>query len=342
MLSRVADSMFWMSRYIERAENVARFIDVNWHLILDSSIREESQWLALVNTTGDLEVFEKREGAATRESVIQFLTFDTENANSILSCVRAARENARCIRDAISQEMWEQINMFYLMLNDSASGNKALVNPYDFFNEVKMASHLFVGINDTTMSHNEAWNFCRLGRYLERTDKTSRILDVKYYMLRAKLIENPSPSDDIQWAAMLKSASALEMYRKTHRQIQPDRVVEFLLLDREFPRAVLYCLNSASEALHQITGTVIGTHDCSAERRIGMLRSEVAYADVQEVLDKGLHEYVDALQTKLNTIDDAIYDTFFSMKPSPASQSQSQSQGTQTQSQSQTLAIAAK
>ena len=214
MLSRVADSMFWMSRYIERAENVARFIDVNWHLILDSSIREESQWLALVNTTGDLEVFEKREGAATRESVIQFLTFDTENANSILSCVRAARENARCIRDAISQEMWEQINMFYLMLNDSASGNKALVNPYDFFNEVKMASHLFVGINDTTMSHNEAWNFCRLGRYLERTDKTSRILDVKYYMLRAKLIENPSPSDDIQWAAMLKSASALEMYRK--------------------------------------------------------------------------------------------------------------------------------
>lgn len=324
MLSRVAESMFWMSRYVERAENVARFIDVNWNLTLDSSSRENEQWLALVNTTGDHAEFLKTYGQATRQNVIQFLTFDTTNPNSILSCVRAGRENARSVRDAISSEMWEQINIFYLMLNDSASGDKAMENPYEFFNQVKMASHLFVGVTDTTMSHNEGWNFCRLGRYLERTDKTSRILDVKYYMLQSS-----GGSDDIQWGAVLKSASALEMYRKRHLQILPDRVVEFLLLDREFPRAVLYCLKTADDALHAITGTPGGMYECQVERRLGLLCSEVGYSDVHEIIDAGLHDYVDSLQTKLNGIGDSIYDTFFSMKavqPTRASQSQTQAQ----------------
>src|SRR5437016_5785305 len=136
MLSRVADAMFWMSRYIERAENVARFVDVNWHLILDSSTKEEEQWMALVNTTGDSEDFIKHMGKATRENVIKYLAFDKSNSNSIFSCVRAARENARAIRETISSEMWEQINTFYLMMNDSASGDKALESPYDFFSKV--------------------------------------------------------------------------------------------------------------------------------------------------------------------------------------------------------------
>ena len=337
MLSRVADSMFWMSRYVERAENVARFIDVNWNLILDSSARENEQWLALVNTTGDDEEFLKKHGQATRQNVIEFLTFDTTNSNSILSCVRAARENARSVRDAISSEMWEQINIFYLMMNDSASGEKAMESPYDFFNQVKMASHLFVGVTDTTMSHNEGWNFCRLGRYLERTDKTSRILDVKYYMLQPGGATPAAASDDIQWGAVLKSASALEMYRKRHLQILPDRVVEFLLLDREFPRAVLYCLKTADDALHAITGTPPGLYECLVERRLGLLCSEVGYADVHDIIGVGLHEYVDSFQTKLNGIGDAIYDNFFSMKGAAqtvkASQSQSQTPSTQTQTQ---------
>lgn len=315
MLSRVADSMYWMSRYIERAENVARYVDVNWHLILDSSTKEEEQWMALVNTTGDRETFIERHGKATRENVIQFLTFDTANPNSIFSCVRAAREGARSIRDTISSEMWEQINTFYLMLNDSASGDKALESPYEFFSKVRLASHLFVGVTDTTMSHNEGWNFCRLGRYLERTDKTSRIVDVKYYVLLPNVNDNGINSlDAIQWAAVLKSASAMEMYRKRHRQILPDRVVEFLLLDREFPRAALQCVIAADEALHEITGTSRGMHECLAERRLGMLCSELIYADVHDILATGLHEYVDRLQTKLNGIGEAINETFFSMK----------------------------
>src|SRR5258708_3448962 len=236
MLSRVAESIFWMSRYIERAENVARFIEVNWHLVLDSGTTEEEQWHALVGTTGDHEIFAKSYGVCTRENVIQFLTFDRANLNSITSCVRAARENARSVRDVISCEMWEQINSFYLMLNDAAASSKAADSPYDFFNQVKNASHLFLGVTDTTMSHGEGWNFCRLGHLLERCDKTSRILDVKYYMLRSRT----GDADGIQWAAVLKSASGLEMYRKRHRQITPERVVEFLLLDPELPRAARY------------------------------------------------------------------------------------------------------
>ena len=310
MLSRVADSIFWMARYIERAENVARFIDVNWHLTLDFTGRQGEQWQPLVNTSGDDLSFHERYGEATQKNVIQFLTFDTANPNSILSCVRAARENARSIRDAISSEMWEQLNTFYLMLNDSASSGKALEAPSEFFTQVKMASHLFCGITDTTMSHNEGWNFCRLGRFLERTDKTSRILDVKYYMLRGP--GALAHSDDIQWAAVLKSASALEMYRKKHRRITPDRVVEFLLLDREFPRAVLACLNTADEALHAITRSPRGSYQCGAERQLGLLCAELAYAEVPKIVNS-LHDYLDDLQTKLNGIGDAVYETFFAM-----------------------------
>src|SRR2546425_4270247 len=169
MLSRVADSIYWMSRYVERAENVARFIDVNLQLMLDSSFGQlEQQWKPLVSTTGDDEAFEKRYGEATQPNVIRFLTFDGENPNSILSCLRAARENARTVREIISSEMWLQLNKFFLMVNNAASSQKGLESPPAFFTEVKLASHLFTGVTDDTMTHGEACNFCRLGRKLER------------------------------------------------------------------------------------------------------------------------------------------------------------------------------
>ena len=329
MLSRVAESTFWMSRYIERAENVARFIDVNWHLILDAGPGQGEQWQPLIETSGDTKTFAKKYSVANRENAIQFLTFDTDNPNSILSCVRAARENARTIRDVISSEMWEQLNTFYLMLNDSHSGGRALEAPYDFFSQVRMASHLFVGITDTTMSHGEGWHFLRMGRLLERTDKTTRILDVKYYILLPNAAEVGSSFDHIQWAAVLKSASALEMYRKRFRRILPDRVVEFLLLDREFPRAALHCLSKANESLHAITGSPIGGFGCRAEQRLGQVCSDLAFADVNRMIAGGLHEYLDRFQSELNEIGEAIYETFFSLEPAPANEAptQSQSQG---------------
>jgi uncharacterized alpha-E superfamily protein len=337
MLSRVADSIFWMSRYIERAENVARFIDVNWHLLLDSGNTEQAQWQPLVDTTGDREVFMERYGETTRNNVIRFLSFDQENPNSILSCVRAARENARTIRDVISSEMWEQINAFNLMLKDAALNTKAIESPYEFFNEVKMASHLFLGVTDTTMWRGEGWNFFRLGQLLERCDKTSRILDVKYYLL------NPSGSDSntdtIQWAAVLKSASGLEMYRKRHSRIVPDRVVEFLMFEPSFPRAAIYCVKTANESLHQITGTSMDRASCDAEIRMNEIWKEIAATSAQDAILDGLHQYIDALQTKLNLVGTAIRNDFFlSNDQQTIAEKQAQSQSTTangSQSQSQ-------
>jgi len=315
MLSRVANSIYWLSRYIERAENVARFIDVNLQMILDLPSGSTEQWAPLVIITGDDAPFAARYGAASRENVIQFLTFDPENPDSILSCLRTARENARTVREVISPEMWEQINTCYLMVNAAACESPALGSPYVFFNEVKKASLLFDGITDGTMLHGEGFHFYRMGRLLERADKTSRLLDVKYFILLPSAADVGTPLDDIQWAAVLRSASALEMYRKRHGHISPDRIVDFLLLDREFPRSVNYCLTGTNDSLHAITGTPIGMFRNPAEQHLGQLRAELAYADIRQIIGKGLHEFLDSLQSKLNLVDQYIFDNFFALRP---------------------------
>lgn len=315
MLSRVANSIYWMGRYIERAENIARFIDVNLHLILDSPIESKGQWDALIRVSGDNDLFEKKYGEPTRDNVINFLTFDRDNPNSIISSVSYARENARTVREVISSEMWTQINKFYYILLDAEKSDVALDTPYDFYNEIKLESHLFIGITDTTMSHGEAWHFDRLGRLLERADKTSRIMDVKYFMLLPRVEDVGTPIDNIGWAALLKSASAFEMYRKKYRRITPDDVTTFLIFDTKFPRSIRYCLHKAQVSLHEITGTVIGNFTNKAERRLGRLRSDLDYANIDEIISQGLHEFLDDFQIKLNNVGDAVYDTFFSLRP---------------------------
>jgi uncharacterized alpha-E superfamily protein len=310
MLSRVADSIYWMSRYIERAENVARFIDVNLNLMLDLPVGSAQQWQPLVDTTGDAKEFARRYGTDTQQNVIQFLTFDTENPNSILSCVRTARENARSVREIISSEMWEQVNEFYLMVNSAASVG-ITTDPQELFASVKMSSHSFAGVTDATMTHGEGWHFCHLGRRLERADKTSRILDVKYFLLLPTAADVGTTFDDIQWAAVLRSASAFEMYRKCHGRIAPARVAEFLLLDRDFPRAINCCLMAARESVHAISGTPTGMFRNPVEQLLGELCSELAYAQVDEIIGSGLHEYLDRLQTRMNRVGSDIYKTFF-------------------------------
>ena len=317
MLARVAESIYWMSRYVERAENVARFIEVNLNLMLDLPVGSAQQWQPLVDTTGDAEEFAKRYGTATQHNVIQFLTFDQENVNSIRSCLRAARENARSVREIISSEMWEQLNEFYLMVNSAAADAGSRTDPQDLFASVKMAGHLFTGVTDATMTHNESWHFCRLGRMLERADKTSRILDVKYFLLLPTAADVGTTSDDIQWAAVLRSASAFEMYRKCHGRIAPDRVVEFLLLEKEFPRAIQYCLVRARESVHAISGTPAGMFRHPVERLLGELCSELAYARVETIIAAGLHEYLDRLQTKMNQVGTGISETFFAARGAP-------------------------
>ncbi len=320
MLSRVADSIYWMSRYVERAENVARFISVNLNLSLDMPGETSQQWRPLVVVTGDNEAFQERIGNTSKESVVEFLTFDDQNPNSILSCLRAARENARCIREIISAEMWEHINTFYLMVRDGGTLSDVLDDPHAFFDRVNVSGQQFSGITDATMTHGEAWHFCQLGRMLERADKTSRILDVKYFMLLPQPTDVGTPYDDVQWLALLRSASALEMYRQRYGRISPGGIVKFLVLDREFPRAVLHCLTRANDSLHAMSGTVTGGFSNPAEQRLGQLRAELAYTQAEDVIAGGLHEFVDNFQKRLNQVGDAIFDSFFAMRPLSASQ----------------------
>ena len=319
MLSRVADSVYWMSRYVERAENVARFVDVNYQLMLDAPAGRDQQWEPLVATTGDHEQFAKRYGVATEENITRFLTFENENPNSILCCLRAARENARSVREIISSEMWLQLNRFYLMVTSAAESRQGLEHPQGFFDAVKQASHLFTGITDATMTQGEAWHFSRLGRMLERADKTSRILDVKYFLLLRTADDVGTPFDDMQWAAVLRSTSAFEMYRKRHGRISPKGVADFLMLDREFPRAVQFCLLAARDSLHAISGTALGTFRHPPEKLLGQLCSDLSFTTVDEIIKQGLHEYVDDLQTQMNQVSDGIFETFFAFRnPEPA------------------------
>ncbi|WP_008318195.1 alpha-E domain-containing protein [Leptolyngbya sp. PCC 6406] len=313
MLSRVADSIYWINRYVERAENVARFVDVNLNLLLDCPPGVTQQWEPLVVTTGDLEVFRERYGEASAENVLQFFTFDREYPNSILSCLQRARESARSVREIISSEMWEQVNDFYLKVMEAAKAG-SLSNIHEFYPQVKMASHLFAGVMDATMAHNEGWHFGQLGRLLERADKTARILDVKYYILLPSAKAVGTPLDDLQWIALLKSASAYEMYRKNQYRITPTGVTEFLLLNREFPRSIHFCLLEAERSLHSISGTAAGTWSTPSDRALGRLRSELEYVTIEEIFQDGLHEFLDGLQSRLNGVGGCIFEDFFSLQ----------------------------
>lgn len=324
MLSRVANSIYWMCRYIERAENVARFIEVNLNLLLDMPAEENNQWSPLIMTTGDQALYEKKEQAYTEEDVIWFLTFDREYPNSILSCVSAARENARSIREIISSEMWEHLNNFYLELIKEDAIKMALHEPNRFFKIVKMRSHLFTGLLDSTMSHGEAWNFARIGMMIERTDKTSRILDVKYFMLLPEANLVNTPIDNIQWISVLRSASAFEMYRKEFHRITPQNVANFLIFNKLFPRSIYHCISKAQTCLHRITGSTNGTSTNPAEKRLGRLMADLEYTDINEVIEAGLHEFLDDLQVKLNHLGGEIGATFFNLRPLTSSTSSEQ------------------
>ncbi|MGI0487314.1 alpha-E domain-containing protein [Pantanalinema rosaneae CENA516] len=318
MLSRVADSIYWLNRYVERAENVARFVEVNINLLLDSPAGTAQQWEPLILTSGDLPLFQKRYGDASAENVVQFLTFDKDYPNSILSCLRAARENARSVREIISSEMWQQVNSFYLMVTEAAESQSLsdLGTVVKFFDDVKQASHLFAGLMDATMTHNEGWHFGQIGRLIERADKTARILDVKYFILLPSVKDIGGTLDQLQWMALLKSASAYEMYRKRglHR-IEPTEIAEFLILDQEFPRSVRSCITRAEQSLHHITDTPVGTWRTPIERVLGRLRTDLDYLTIDDIVQTGLHEFLDNLQSRMNDVGEKIFETFFALEP---------------------------
>ncbi len=311
MLSRVAHSIYWMSRYIERAENVARSMEVNNYLSLDLVDSEEDQWQPLVDISGSGGAFRATYQTATKDNVIQYLAFDRSNPNSILSCLQMGRENARAVRSVLPSEMWEQINRMYLFVSQLSRQTGVFDDPHEFFTRLKLGSQLFVGISEVAMTHDEAWQFGRLGQALERADQTTRLLDVKHFLLLPSTDRVGLAINDILWAALLRSASAFEMYRRKYGEIHPERIIAFLLLEQTFPRAALYCLNRAESCLRSITGTAEGYFRDGAMQRLGKLRSRLAYSSVQEIMQEGLHTYLDGMQSQLNQLDDDLYHTYF-------------------------------
>lgn len=310
MLSRVAASVYWMNRYIERAENYCRFMDVNFQLSLDSP-ETGNQWGPMVTTTGDNPEFEKRYGQYNRENVIQFMTFDAENGSSILSCIRRARENARTIRENISTELWQILNDLYLQVSSQRlSGQEELEN---FYTRVRRSCLLFYGTMDATLSHDEVHRFALTGRYLERADKTTRILDMKYFILLPSVRDVGTTLDLIQWLSLLKSASAHEMFNRTYQKVTPENIAEFLILNRKFPRALIYCISELDRNLRAISGNTGPSYSNEAERHTGMLLSRLNYTDIEEIFNQGMHEYLDQVQGSLNAIGEKISARYFGM-----------------------------
>ncbi len=313
MISRYAACIYWLNRYVERADNVARFIDVNLNLMMDFTAAKTEQWLPLVLTTGDLEIFHAQYGEATAENVIRFLAFDREYSSSIVSCLNMARENARSIRAIIFSELWEELNSYCQMVREAQKQNQPHLQESlsEFFNNIRLANYRFIGVMDNTMTHDEAWLFGTLGRLLERADKTARILDVKYFYLLPSAEWVGTPLDQVQWIALLKSTSGYEMYRKFQHRITPSGVVDFLILNPEFPRSLYFCLLQIQKFLHQINCTPVGSWSNSAERELGRLCSELSYITVEEIIEEGLHEFLDRMQAAMNKIGDSITETFF-------------------------------
>jgi uncharacterized alpha-E superfamily protein len=217
------------------------------------------------------------------------------------------------VRPEITREVWEQINYLYYFVKDGLEKKRwQKKDPRDFFTEVKKGCQLLYGIFDSTISRRDGWHFGKIGQLIERADKTSRVLDVKYHILLPAAEAVGSPVDLIQWSALLKSVSAYDMYRKMHGKLTPINISDFLVLDKVFPRSMLRCLMHAESSLQMITGSKEGYAN-NAEKQLGILRSKLGYADIHDIFGKGLHEYLDDFQKDLNGVSAAIYETFFSI-----------------------------
>jgi uncharacterized alpha-E superfamily protein len=317
MLSRVAQSLYWMSRYVERAENTARLVDVNLQLLLDSRALDDASiarhWLPIVESTGDRERFLALHPEATAHRVVDFLVFDARNSNSIVSAVSQARENARTVRDQLPAELWEELNRLYLFLRSDEARLRFASSPAEFFGEVKSASLLLTGLGHATVMHGEGWQFIEVGRFIERGDQTTRILDVLHAAFPERGLPRAATEQQAgEWTAVLRSCSAWDAYKSIHgATVDPLRVVAFLLLSEEFPRSVRYCAEELDAALRRISGVAAGRFANVAEQRSGRFLAELRFATVEDLLEThGLHACLDRVQQRLAAIADAVYDAY--------------------------------
>jgi len=313
MLSRVAHSLYWMARYIERAENIARIVDVNLQLLLDLHDLDEKKlaeyWLPIVQSTGDEAAFLKLHPRATGAAVTEFLVFQTENPNSIVQSICQARENARMVRDQLTLELWEELNRLYLLVRSPQAREIWRRSPSEFFQEIKSGSLHLVGIINATLVHDEGWWFVQAGQFLERADKTTRILDVRYQSLPERgAPPTISQAGALEWSAVLRSCSAWDAYRTIHgADVHPKFVADFLLLNDDFPRSVRFCVNELNRALRRISGVPEGHFCNTAEKLTGRLLAELQFSTIDEIFDRGLHQYLDEIQVKLNDIGETLF-----------------------------------
>lgn len=302
MLSRVADSLYWMNRYLERAEHTARLLDLNLNLTLDQSPAVAGQRWQLVLQSLKVPAPEKLDAyQATR-----YLTFDPDNKDSIVVCVKAARENARQIREQISSEMWEQLNRLYLMVL-RARIEDIYAQPHEFYRPIKDGSHLFQGITDSIMCHGEGWHFIQLGRFIERASATSTLLDANLKALLNPADPPPGGMDYISWVALLKSCTSFESYCQTYTaDLRPERITEFLLLNPVLPRSVRYAaevIQSSLQTLAKLTGSDDGGR---AERLAGRLRATLDYAQIDEITADNVHAFLEDIQRQCAQIHTAV------------------------------------
>ena len=310
MLSRVADSLYWINRYVERAENISRFVEVSEAMALDCPPGSAEPWLPLIDASGDRELFDELYPAGGPEQVVEFLVRAEANPYSVVNCIAITRENARQIREVITTEMWEQLNDTYWTLLDSEGFWKQ--QPQERLRDIRRACQLFYGITDATLSRDLSWHFSRLGRLLERADKTTRILDVKYFLLLPTPDEVGGVLDELQWISLLRSAGAYQMFRQSQQQaIEPKAVAAFLLLDPIFPRSVRYCLERINETLRIVRGQAVPGAPDELECLSGLTLARWSYTSIDELIAGGLHESIDDLQSDLNRLHDLVEQRYF-------------------------------
>jgi uncharacterized alpha-E superfamily protein len=310
MLSRTADHLFWMARYTERAENTARMLDVRIQTALmpQTELAAEQGWRALLGISELEQAFDGKHAALTQTNVIDFMVRDPGNPSSIVSALTAARENARAVRGTLTTEVWEATNTTWIELQQQLAGDLLEQNPSKFFEWVKFRSHLSRGVTLGTMLQDEAVNFLRLGTFLERADNTARILDVKFLAAQNnEAAESGGQPEFYYWAALLRSVSAFEVYRKVYRDIiTPARVAELLILQAKMPRSLLACMVAVVNNLKDVRNEL----SQDTERFAGKLHAELQFALIDDILEQGLHDYLTKFLTCINELGNRLSHDF--------------------------------
>jgi len=324
MLSRTASMLYWMARYVERAENNARILDVAYRMSLltkDPDLQDQ-EWFAPLNITGTLFPFSGRHSLVCAKEVLHFMALDPENPASIYSCAKQARENARVVRGTITSEMWEVLNGTWIEMQNMDEDRLYAKGVSSFFEWVKERSHLFRGVTFGTIRRDDAFQFHRLGTYMERADNTARIIDAKYHILLPSVDDVGGAVDYYQWSAVLRSLSAFESYRKVYRDvITPLRIAELLILRVDIPRSLHFCFHD----VYEILCAVQNGSSREATRQAGEIYAALQFGRVQDIFDLGLHEYLTDFLASTAKLSAEINTAFFAPTlPSMAVQSQSQ------------------